>query len=31
MSENEQLGFCPAIIVPGIYYLDDTGFSASSG
>ncbi|KAJ6682350.1 CATALASE [Salix koriyanagi] len=22
-SENEQLAFCPAIIVPGIYYSDD--------
>lgn len=22
-AENEQLAFCPAIIVPGIYYSDD--------
>ncbi|KAI3697629.1 hypothetical protein L6452_30724 [Arctium lappa] len=22
-SENEQLAFCPAIIVPGVYYSDD--------
>jgi catalase len=22
-SENEQLAFCPGIIVPGVYYSDD--------
>ncbi|CAI5487462.1 unnamed protein product [Closterium sp. Naga37s-1] len=25
-AENEQLAFCPGLIVPGIYYTDDTMF-----
>lgn len=25
-NENEQLAFCPAVIVPGIYYTDDKMF-----
>lgn len=25
-AENEQLAFCPGVIVPGIYYTDDKMF-----